>query len=181
FATCDVAYGDKRSQTKPSQWWLAILLPAALLVAAIEWNFALRAAGFRAFQVPSQAMAPAIPRGGHVLMDGHYYNNKGPQRGDGIVFTLPKNRGVYLVKRVIAVGGETISVEGKNVLIDGRLISEPYVHLEQSPYMELRAGPITLPPRKLFVMGDNRSVSLDSRTASFGLVDVSTVIGDVTY
>lgn len=85
------------------------------------------------------------------------------------------------MKRVIAVGGETIKVEGETVLINGQRFPEPYAVFKGSsadlPWVE----PTILPADKLFVMGDNRNLSFDSRYEEFGLVDVHAVRGKVIY
>lgn len=181
FSTWDVTYAGTRRVTSPSQWWLAILLPAAFLSGVVHETWAFRAAGFRFFQVATGSMAPTIHLGDHVLVDGRYYSGKSPQRGDLITFTSPMDPRLYLIKRVIAVGGETIIVKGRNVFINNQLISEPYARLEDPLLGETQTGPVTLPPGKLFVMGDYRSASFDSRYKKFGLVDVSTVVGKATY
>jgi signal peptidase I len=181
FATWDVAYSGKHDRKKPSQWWLAVLLPVALYAATVLGNLALRAAGFRLFSVPAASMAPAIPQGSRVIADSPYYGNKRLQHGEIIVFVSPHDPQLLLVKRVIAVSGESIKVEGETVLIDGKVIAEPYVRFEGSPNELPWVVPTILPEGKLFVMGDNRSFSFDSRYKEFGLVDVSAVRGKVIY
>lgn len=182
FATCDAAYAGRDARTRPSQWWLAVLLPAALLGVVVHDNWEIRAAGFAAFLVPSSSMAPTIPEGGRVMVDRWYYRHAMPRRGEIIVAISPSYPGIFIAKRVIAVSGETIEVRGDTVLINGQPIEEPYAMFQGPvPYALQQIGPVTLPNGKLFVMGDNRHVSLDSRIPKFGLVDVAAVRGKVIY
>lgn len=181
FGAWDVAYNGQRLETKPSQWWLAALLPLALSAAAVFGNLALRTAGFQVFSIPAASMAPAIPQGSRVIADRRYYVNRKIQHGEIIIFISAMDPQLLMAKRVIAVGGETIKVEGDTVLINGERVSEPYAVFKGSSGDLPWVGPTILPADKLFVMGDNRDVSLDSRYEEFGLVDVSAVRGKVIY
>jgi signal peptidase I len=182
FATWDAAYANRQGATKPTQWWLAALLPAALFAGTVDNNWIMRASGFRVFSVPSHSMEPAIPEGSRVMVDGPYYLHATPRHGEIVICIVPNSPGLFFAKRVIAVAGETIEVRGDKVLINGTSIDEPYAKFVGPTPSELaRVRPITLPPGTLFLMGDNRHLSFDSRMAEFGLVDVSAVRGKVIY
>ena len=101
-----------------------------------------------------------------------------PSRGDLIIF---EHEGQLLIKRVIGIGGDT--VEGRNfqVFANGKLLDEPYVeHIGTRP-LGLRSletfSPVTVPAGKLFVAGDNRDYSFDSRDTRFGLISAAQVKG----
>ena len=126
-------------------------------------------------------MAPAFPEGSDLVVDTRYYRHESPRRGDIIVFPASTRPGLLLFKRVIATGGDTIKIEGDVVYLNGNLLSEPYAKCEGSGDALLSVAPIALPAGKLFVMGDNRHVSFDSRYAGFGLVDITAVRGKVIY
>ena len=102
------------------------------------------------------------------------------ERGDIIVFKSKllddKGEQKYLIKRVIAVGGDTIEIRDGYVYINGEQIDEPYV-AEQGISGEM--GSVTVEEGKMFVMGDNRGVSQDSRSPALGQVDESTIVGKV--
>jgi signal peptidase I len=181
LAASDAAYGGQRPETKPTQWWLAALLPAAMLVGTVDGRLALRVAGFRTFTALGTSMAPALPEGSHLVVDGRYYRHKHPKRGDIIVFDSPTRPGLLLFKRVIATGGDSIRVEGDTIYLNGRPLSEPYARLEGPLIAQPWVAPATLPADKLFVAGDNRNVSFDSRYQGFGLVDSTSVHGKVIY
>jgi signal peptidase I len=89
---------------------------------------------------------------------------------------------IPFVKRVIAGPGSTIEGRAGKVFVDGKYLSEDYVRHTGTPVPELvDFGPISIPTGKVFVMGDNRDVSYDSRLPEFGLVDVGDVLGKPLY
>lgn len=180
LATWDAAYGGKSGPAKPSQWWLALLLPAALLAGILHGNWQLRASGFRVYSMISRSMAPTLAVDSRVMVDRWHYRHLTPQRGDVVVFVSPNDNSILIIKRVIAVGGDTIEGRADTVLVNGTPVSEPYVTLEGA-VPDVLAGfkPATLPVGTLFVMGDNRHNSFDSRL--FGLVEVRSIRGKVIY
>lgn len=86
------------------------------------------------------------------------------------------------MKRVIAIGGDTILGSDNKVILNGKELIEPYAnHQESAPENMKSFGPIQIPQHRLFVMGDNRDFSLDSRSPEFGLIDESSIIGKPLY
>jgi signal peptidase I len=87
-----------------------------------------------------------------------------------------------LVKRVIAVGGDTIDIKDGKVYLNGEQLDEPYIR-EPMIYVpeQSQEYPLTVPEGKLFVMGDNRNFSNDSRDTRYGLVDAENVIGKIVF
>lgn len=105
-----------------------------------------------------------------------------PRRGDVIVFVYPLDRSKDFIKRVIAVGGDTLSIVDRKIFINGKAAQDPHAYFssdviypsDQSPRDNL--GPITVPKGALFVMGDNRDNSYDSRF--WGFVPLRNVVGE---
>lgn len=180
FSTCSAGYEPGGQKEKPSQWWLAILLPFAFLAAIGHINWATHASGFQVFLVPSGSMEKTVMRGNRVMVDRWHYRQNQPSDGDIVAFTNAE--GIYLLKRVIARGGETIEGRNGEIFIDGKQILEPYaIHSGYAPPEMNSFGPTTIPEGKLFVMGDNRDISLDSRNPEIGPIDVAAVSGKALY
>ncbi|MGI8983198.1 MAG: signal peptidase I [Acidimicrobiales bacterium] len=149
--------------------WVAIA-GGALLVAFLIKSFLLQA-----FYIPSLSMAPTLKVNDRVLVNKLSYDLHDVRRGDLIVFESPPNEGSQtkdLIKRVIGLPGETVESSGGHIVINGQELEEPYLQ------PDITTGPmekITVPPDHLWVMGDNRANSRDSRF--FGAIPESLVIG----
>lgn len=133
---------------------------------------------------PSDAMAPTIQAGDRFVADMHAYKESPPRRGDVILFQRyePRTGTEDVVKRVIAVGGETIEGKGWRVYVNGRQLKEPYAKYNSSPPdydSKQDFGPIRVSPSTYFVMGDNRDDSYDSRW--FGAVPSAEIEGRLLY
>jgi signal peptidase I len=122
----------------------------------------------QAYNIPSDAMAPALVSGDHIMTDKTAYRSRSPERFDVVVFEYPEDPQKTFVKRVLGLPGETIEVRNKKVWINGSPLQEPYVHsaartdgLEKSPGDSF--GPVHIPERNYFLLGDNRALSYDSR------------------
>jgi len=178
FAAVNAGYANRN---RPSQLLLLALLPFAFVAAAGHINLASIAAGFQTFEVPSRSMENTVPLGAHLMVDRWYYKHAAPNDGDIAIYLNPE--GLYLIKRVIAKGGETIECRDGQVSVDGKPIHEPYViHSRASADYEMNNfGPVKVPEGKLFVMGDNRDISLDSRSPAIGPVEVSSLRGKPLY
>jgi signal peptidase I len=125
-------------------------------------------------RVNASSMSPTLASGDHVLVDELSYRFTTPHRGD--VVTLHRPGGAQLlVKRVAAVGGDTVGIEDGVLIVNGRTVRERYVDY---PHMDsVYFGPVTVPPGDVFVLGDNRPDSVDSR--DFGSVPNRVVTGRV--
>jgi signal peptidase I len=123
-------------------------------------------------RVRSQSMSPTLTDGDHLLIDKISARAHHPRRGDVVAFELPTTPGL-LIKRVVAVAGDTVGIEDGVLVVDGRAIEEPFVDPAQMDSVYF--GPVTVPARTVFVMGDNRANSVDSR--SLGPVPIGNVIG----
>jgi signal peptidase I len=160
-----------------SRGWLFLTIPFAVITGLFLYGIALRASGFRPFNIPSTSMEPTIVVGDSVIVDEWQYRRHAPRRGEIIVF---KKDGEYLLKRVMAIEGDEVTGRNDRVLLNGTELRESYIRHSGNPPFDLAMfGPVKIQAGKLFVMGDNRDVSLDSR--SYGPIDVSTVVGKPLY
>jgi len=168
------------------------ILPALILFLVIRTFL------FQAFRIPSSSMEDTLLIGDHIFVNKFIYgyhvpftNGRilqfhSPQRGDIIVFVFPEDKSKDFIKRVVGVPGDTVEIRQKKVLIDGRPLDEKnYVRFadgdELDGFMKARDNlpPVKVPPGKLFVMGDNRDRSYDSRF--WGFVDMDAVIGKALF
>ena len=104
------------------------------------------------------------------------------KNGDVVVISQPNSYDLVLIKRVIGVGGQTISFDKRTrqVLVDGVAIKEDYIK-ENMHFIHGMNNTYVIPEGKLFVMGDNRNASADSRDAGIGMIDERYVVGTVFY
>lgn len=151
--------------------WRALREVAETLVPAIVIALLINIFLAQATQVLGQSMEPNLHTNQRVVVEKVTYRVfHGPRRGDIVVLDLP-NQSDMLIKRVIGLPGETIEVRGGQVYIDGESLEEPWTtRIGGGDY-----GPHTIAPLHVFVMGDNRGSSNDSR--SFGSVHIDDVVG----
>lgn len=129
--------------------------------------------------VRGDSMYSTLEEGDYLIINRMSYKFGEPKHGDIIVFEsdLQQDDGSSkdLVKRVIGVGGDTVKIQNSKVYVNGSEISEPYIH------NEVTEGNIdtVVPEDKVFVLGDNREISLDSRYDSVGFIDDSDILGKV--
>lgn len=131
--------------------------------------------------VQQQSMEPNFHGGDYLITSRQAYRIFGdPERGDVIVFkselTTDDGEQKCLIKRIIGLPGDVVEIKGGYVYINGEEIDEPYVK-EQGLSGEMEA--VTVPDDELFVMGDNRGVSEDSRSPRVGTISESTIVGKV--
>jgi signal peptidase I len=174
---------SSRKQEKPlSKWWLLLCLPPAFMATVGHANVALRIAGFQTFIMPSRSMESTVFVGDNLLADARWYRDRAPAREDVIVF---RSEGVFSIKRVIAIGGDTIQGRDGMVYLNGAQLNEPYAHhrpeVQSFETWQNNFGPVTIPAGKVFAMGDNRDLSLDSRSPDVGPVAVKDVVARPLY
>ena len=126
------------------------------------------------YSIPSGAMEPTVRIGDRVVV----LRTKNISRGD-LVSYKSASVDAMLMKRVVAVGGDTVEMRDERLYLNGREIQEDYVKYEESPGSKPSFAPVRVPPSHLFVLGDNRNNSNDSRY--HGFVPLSDVEGRVVY
>ncbi len=158
----------------------------ALLLALFIRTFVVQA-----FKIPSGSMIPTLLIGDHILVNKFIYGIKNPingstvisfkkpARNDVIVFKYPKNPKQDYIKRVIGLEGDRIEIKNKKVFVNNEPFEDKFgVHLDKSTHYNSprdNYGPVIVPKNSLFMMGDNRDNSADSRY--WGFVDLSAVKG----
>lgn len=128
------------------------------------------------FMIPTGSMVPTIQVGDRVLANRFIYRFQSPKRGDIVVFRAWQPGGSDLIKRIVALPGETIDMDAEGrFTIDGKPLSEPYVAPDGRRTIRGDYLPFTVPEGQVFVMGDNRNNSSDSRFN--GGVRISDILG----
>jgi len=183
FSTTDEKGRAEREKTaRKRRETLQLLL---LMVVAFDLVFAfIRPFVAEPMHVPSESMTPTLQVGDRVLTNKLAYDFfSNPERGDLVVFEdTGKNKNEDTVKRVIGLPGDEISVENGTLLVNGSPPYEPYLDTEEAIVQETPAletfGPVFVPKDHVFVMGDNRANSYDSRF--FGPVPNENLVGEVS-
>ncbi len=167
----------RRSLSKSSRRNIRDL--AIILVVAVVFGIVIRSFVFQSFFIPSGSMIPTLKPGNRVLVNKLAYDFHPVHRGDIIVFRTPPNdRGnpaiKDLVKRVVGLPGDVVSSKNGKLYINGKPLPEPYL----PPGTVTNGVPVTkIPPGELWVMGDNRTDSEDSRF--FGPISEKLIVGRV--
>ncbi|MFZ6008082.1 MAG: signal peptidase I [Nitrospirota bacterium] len=172
-------------------WEYTKAIGTALILALIIRTYVVQA-----FKIPSGSMLQTLLIGDHILVNKFIYGTKmpfsdnriliftKPKRGDIVVFKYPEDPSRDFIKRVIAVEGDIIESKKKTIYVNGNPINESYVQHTDNSANSMRTGtieprdnfgPYLVPKNKLFVMGDNRDQSYDSRY--WGYVDMKEVKG----
>lgn len=161
----------------------------AILIAVVIALF-IRTFVVQAFKIPSGSMLETLQIGDQILVNKFIYGVKipfthgkelipvkEPEKGDIVVFEYPEDPSKDFIKRVVAVGGDTVSIVDKQLFVNGKPVAdEPYAKYSTLPTHGDNMKQIVVPENKLFVMGDNRDNSHDSRF--WGFVDLSAVKGE---
>jgi signal peptidase I len=166
---------------------------AEAIVIAILIALFIRTFIIQAFKIPSGSMKPTFEIGDHILVSKFIYGIKipflrntlipigDPQRGDIVVFIYPEDRSKDFIKRVIGVSGDTIEIRNKKIYLNGLPMNDTYgIYTDDfiipgSIQPRDNFGPVTVRPGSIFVMGDNRDQSYDSRF--WGFVNLKDVMG----
>jgi signal peptidase I len=149
--------------------FVIIVLVAFALVFGVVRPFVLEA-----FYIPSESMVPTLLVGDRVFVNKFVYRFSEPQRGDIVVFQSVEGGDEDLIKRVVGLPGDHVAVYNGELFVNGERQEEPYVYAtfpDDSSY-----GPTTVPQGHVFVMGDNRANSRDSRY--FGPLPIENVEGE---
>ncbi|HQG66453.1 MAG: signal peptidase I [Smithella sp.] len=177
---------EEKPKSKVKEYAESIII--AILIALFIRTFIICA-----YKIPSRSMVPTLLVGDHILVSKFIYGVKipllrrtiipvsEPKRGEVVVFIYPNDRSKDFIKRVIGVAGDKIEIRNKKIFINDQPFQDPYgifsdsLVLPKSMQPRDNFGPVTVPEKSIFVMGDNRDESLDSRF--WGFVNLKDVEG----
>jgi signal peptidase I len=145
---------------------LETILPAILIALLINVFIG------QATRVEGQSMEPNLHTDQRLVVEKLSYRFHGPQRFDVVVLELPQQGEELLIKRVVGLPGETVEIRNGIVHINGQPLEEPFLDVQTRPG---RDNHVVVPPLHVYVLGDNRDHSNDSR--SFGPVPIENIVG----
>lgn len=150
------------------------------IIAAALASYLLFGVMFRIVSIQGASMQPTLNNGDIILMQQAFYT---PERGD-VVIVKANNKN--LAKRIIGIGGDTITInyELSTVSVNGEVIDEPYIKETMKPLsvsVQIQEETYSVPANCVFVLGDNRNNSMDSRSTSVGYIDCRDVMGEALF
>lgn len=155
-----------------ARWIFAFIEIVQVGVLSLALVVLIRTFLIQPFYVKGASMEPNFFDHEYLIIDEITYRFRNPMRGEIIVFRYPRDPREYFIKRIVGLPGETVEIKNNEIYINGELLDESYIDVETRGDDRVNLG-----PREYFLLGDNRSASLDSRI--FGPINVDAIIGRV--
>lgn len=162
--------GRKKSREKLSVFQVFEMIVCAFVAVAIIFTFF-----FRVFDVEGPSMKPVLEDGNKIVVSAIGYK---PERGDVVVLSGPDNKPI--VKRIIAIAGDEVDINFTTGVVTVNGTEEEYTQELTTQQFDI-AFPIKVPEGTVFVLGDNRGNSFDSRSTALGCVDERMIVGKVLF
>ena len=158
-------------QDSASDWLVSIIVAVALA-------FCIRTFLVEPYMVEGTSMYPTLKHHERLVVDKLSFFVGEPEKGEIVVFRYPKDESRDFIKRVIAVGGDTVEMKNGKVFVNGQQLNETYIyHNDPKGTNMSNYRKVTVPKDTIFVLGDNRNNSEDSRFADVGFVPLNLVKG----
>jgi signal peptidase I len=182
------AFRQTNQNARPVRTWksylIGVLLLANVILAVGTRMLPNGFPGSHAYKITAESMAPTLRPGDRIMVDPQYFSVRAPQRGELVAFRVPSADSLD-VKRVVALGGDVVSLRGPDLQVNGKTVSEPYARYEPigddigAQQFPSDFAPIRVPAGHFFVLGDNRNHSYDSRY--FGAVALRAIVAKPLY
>ena len=174
----------RRSENPSPHLW--VIVAAMAVIAVVSFGIGTLATlikpeqPWRMFSVPSHSMEPTLQVGENFVGDMTYYRTHAPARGDVVLYKYPRDPSTIYVKRIVALPGDRIEFHEGRVVVNGEAGAEPGIAVgsPRAPLNNMREVPV--PAGHVFVAGDNRANSTDSRVSMHGPVPLANLIGRAT-
>jgi signal peptidase I len=135
---------------------------------------------WKPYRVASGSMMPTLLQYENVVADLNYYVGHAPARGDVVVHSLPADENALYIKRIVALAGDRIQFIDGRMILNGKAAVEPYADIGDPKHYYNTTPAWTVPPAHVFLVGDNRANSWDSRATAHGPVPVKNLRGRLT-
>lgn len=168
----DIDNNSEKNSEKYTLKEMIFTVLIAIVISIVAVNF------IRISKIDGHSMDYTLKDGEKVLLNTHIYKNNIPERDDVVVVDRKDLSVRYFIKRVIAIEGDTLEIKNNVVYLNGEELKEDYIKED----MVTRDLKVEIPEGKVFVMGDNRNNSVDSRSNIIGLIDVKEeILGKAIY
>ncbi len=184
-ATADYALATDEGNSEPTEesnqppvaWLLLRELVETIVLSLVI--FLLIRMVVQNYRIESHSMQPNFAEGQFILVNKLAYRFGQPERGQVVVFHNPQNTNEDYIKRIIGLPGDIVSMQGETVYINGEPLPQPYQTEPLPPGYQF--GPLEVPPNSIFVMGDNRPNSRDSRYPEVGPISEDLIVGQAWF
>jgi signal peptidase I len=185
YVIVDAVWLARRGSRMAYRWYVQVAAVAAvylvLEVILVGLAIVLPSPPWGRFDVASASMEPTLRPGEMILVDASYFGANPPSRGDVVVYRLPKDPETIEVRRIVALGGDRVSFRNGRVFINGVAAREPYARLGDPNAPINTIADIAVPANTVFVAGDSRDSSIDSRDSlGHGPVPLENLVGRAT-
>jgi signal peptidase I len=185
YVIVDAVWLARRGSRTAYRWYVQVAAVAAvylvLEVILVGLSIALPSPSWRKFDVTSASMEPTVRSGEMILVDASYFDANPPSRGDVVVYRLPKDPETVEVQRIVALGGDRIAFRNGRAFINGVAAHEPYARPGDPNASRNTVADILVPANTVFVAGDSRDSSIDSRDIlGHGPVPLENLVGRAT-
>jgi signal peptidase I len=160
--------------------WLLVLAAIALVALALlflaprlGWDIS----SYDLLRVRSGSMQPTLRTGETILADMSHYRRHQPRRGELAIYLTPGSTNELSIKRILALAGDRVLVRRGRAVVNGRAVDEPYAEFGDPGWSYNNTGTFIVPAGSVFVLGDNRANSKDSRVRGHGFVPVDRLVG----
>lgn len=168
-----------------NRWYIYVVI--MLLIYSIKEVLAIKENYLEAFEIPAISMESTLTVGDDIMVDKSFFKTHEPTRGDIVVILLPDDpmtpnedeSETKIIKRIVAIGGDTVEVRKTELIINDQKIEEPYVKYLKGGTKDFAAT--VVPKDQVFLLGDNRDSSRDSRFWTDPFIDRSRIIGKPLY
>ncbi|MEA2930960.1 MAG: signal peptidase [Hyphomicrobiales bacterium] len=179
-----VRLANRGGGAPPPRWYVgagAVIAVWIAFFAASELNAVAKTQmPWRNFSIPSASMEPTLHVGEWIIADMRHFEKHAPARGDLAIYRLPSDNETIYIKRIVGLPGDRVAFRDGHVVINGKATDEPFADFGDPKAFFNTTAEVTVPPDQIFVAGDNRANSSDSRVRQHGMVPFGNLIGRAT-